>query len=98
MIQPLGVGDATRRTVDVVGRDVVQDPSGVPSLDHELRHEGHVHENHALSCGLMLRLPVGEPVHAAPGKLLHLGLHPFRGEPVRPLPPADIPEVGATGR
>ena len=37
---------------------------GVASLDEELRHERHVHEDHALARGLVLGLPVREPAAA----------------------------------
>ena len=66
LVEPLRVGDDARRAVDVVGRDVVEEPPGVAPLHEELRHERHVHEDHALARRLVLGLPVREPVLPAP--------------------------------
>ena len=57
LVQPLRVGHAPGVAVDVAAGDPVEKAPGVTALDEELRHEGHVHQDHALARGLVLGLP-----------------------------------------
>ena len=94
-VEPLRVRDHAGGAVHVVGRDEVQDAAGVASLDEELRHEGHVHEDDALPRRLVLGLPVREPFLASPRERVDLGLDAVRRIPVGALPAAHVAEVGA---
>ena len=58
LVEPLRVGDLPGVAVDGVGGDVVEHTSGVAALDAELRHEAHVHHDHALAAGTVLGLPL----------------------------------------
>ena len=96
-VEPLGVGDPAGLAVHPVGGDLLQHPAGVAALHIELGHEGHVHQDHAGARGVVLGLPVAEPVLPAPGQpglrrgaIWHGAL---RGVPVGALPAADVPEV-----
>ena len=93
LVEPLGVGDPAGLAVDLVGRDPVQDLPGVTAAHVELGHEGHIHQDHAGARGVMLGLPVAEPVRPPPGQLAGLRLSALGGIPVGALPAADVPEV-----
>ncbi len=95
LVQPLRVRDHAGVTVDVVGRQLVQQPAGVATLHEELRHERHVHHDHVVASRLVLGSPVVEPVLSAPRQPLDHGFDTFRGEPVRTFPAADVLEVTA---
>ena len=47
--EPLRVDDPAHLAVDVVGRQSGQDGRGVGALHHELGHQGHVHDAHAVA-------------------------------------------------
>ena len=66
LVEPLRVRDLTALAVDVVGRDEIENGASVAAFDEELRHERHVHEDDALTAGLVLRFPIREPALAAP--------------------------------
>ena len=95
LIKPLGVGDAARVVIDSVGREVIEHAAGIGPLDHELRHERHIHQADVLANGLVLRGPIVEPVFATPAEIRDFGLLALGSKPVGALPAAHIAEVGA---
>ena len=98
LVEPLGVGDLACLGVDFIGRDVIQEDTGIAALYQEFSHEGHVHQDHVLAAGAVLLFPPGEPVRPAPGQAVGHGLMPFRRIPARRFPSADVPEMSACFR
>ena len=94
-IEPWGIGDLANRAVDFVGGDVIQDLACITSLDHELRHERHVHEDDAFPGSFVFCLPVVKPFFFAPGVLFNLRFFAFRRKPIRTFPSGYIFKICA---
>ena len=82
--------------VDVVGRQVLEQPARVAALHEELRHERHVHRDDVLAGRAVLGRPPVEPVLPAPRQRLDDRRRLARRRvPVGALPAADVAEVRA---
>ena len=100
LVEPLGVGDRRPASPSTSLAEMRSSTApGVAALHEELRHERHVHDDHALARGAVLGRPVREPVLAGPTTACSAsGSTPARRVPVGALPAADVAEVRAAAR
>ena len=91
-VEPLGVGDAADVAVHRVGRQLVEQRTGVAALHAEGGHEAHVGERHRVAGGLVLGAPLLPEARPAPGERARVGGEARSGEPVGALPAAHIAE------
>ncbi len=94
LIEPLGVNDAARLDVDIVGADAVQHLAGIAALD------GKFGEARLIEEGAIGHQPFGLVVGARKPVLAAIAVFVFRfdaaaGIPVGPFPAIDFAEYGA---
>ena len=96
-VRPLRVDDAADGYVDVVAAQPIEGHERVPSLHDELRHEGHVHQDHVLPAGpVLFRRPYRRPVLPPPAVgSVTSAFSPCRRVPVGDLPTRRLHEAGA---
>ena len=98
LAQPLRVRDPPGLAVHCVGRQLVDHGAGVAALHPELRHERHVHHDHALAAGTVLGGPLVPERRTSPREWARVGRGARTGVPIGALPAADVLEERSLGR